>query len=938
MLHAGQILADRYRIVALLGHGGMGEVYEAEDTVLRVPVALKTIRGEVDGDALRRFQREVVLSRHVAHSNVCRVFDFGSDPVAGAFYTMELLRGETLADIVKSRGPLRFDEARSIAIQVAEALEAAHASGIIHRDLKPGNIFITSDGRVVVTDFGLAKQSAFSAMAGGAETASHIISGTPAYMSPEQMTGGAPSPSVDLYALGVVMYEMTTGRLPWDDAPGVSRLSATPQPPGVHPVWDAATMRCLEVSPSKRFDSATALRLALRGQKMPRKFPVKWAAAAAILVLAIFGIFFMSARQSWKPAPEAVAWYNRGLSALHDGDYNSAARQLGMAAAADPNFAMAHARLAEAWAEQDYADQARQSMLQATAIATNHPVYDRIDALRLIAIQMTVARDFPGALSRYREIANANRDADTLFDLARALERNAQTDDAIAQYREAIALQDSYAAAWAKLGALLGRKADYPAAYAAFDKAQTLYNTAGNLAGVAEVDLRRSVTLTTQGRTADALRVLDSALKLAETTGFESQRIRILLRRGVLARLNERSDQAESYVSEALRLADENRMELYSLDGLLDLGSVYLQKRDLPSAEKHYSNALRIARSQNSRFHEARAMALIASVRAQQGRLDDARSGAEKALTFFRSAGYRNNMLGVLTLLAQVRAQSGDSAGALTAFEEQLKLIPAANARALAAAHLRVGIALAHLERLPEALVHLDAALETNESVTRAYAAVNKAAILVLTGAGQQAAQILNDAQLLSEPSGIVSLRAAGVRAVAALQEGRFSEAVREAETALGKLGTKDPAFARELEATLAVALASLGNTRRASSICESILKDRTDLRVSATALLSCAEVELAASRRDSARADAAQAAELFGKLEQPESQWRACSIGVLALTREQAASKEIECENIRKTVAERWGKELWERYLTRPDVLRSPRLRVNSRREGQHP
>ena len=140
---------------------------------------------------------------------------------------------------------------------------------------------------------------------------------------------------------------------------------------------------------------------------------------------------------------------------------------------------------------------------------------------------------------------------------------------------------------------------------------------------------------------------------------------------------------------------------------------------------------------------------------------------------------------------------------------------------------------------------------------------MNKAAILVLTGAGQQAAQILNDAKLLSEPSGIVSLRAAGVRAVAAVQEGRFSEAVREAETALDKLGTKDPAFARELEATLAVALASLGNTRRASSICESILKDRTDLHVSATALLSCADVDLAANRRDSARAHAAQAADL---------------------------------------------------------------------------
>ncbi|MBC8164414.1 MAG: protein kinase, partial [Bryobacteraceae bacterium] len=580
-LYAGQTLAGRYRITTMLGHGGMGEVYEAEDLVLGMTLALKTIRGEVTEAALRRFQREVVLTRHVAHPNVCRVFDFGEDEVAGVFYTMELLRGETLADILKKRNTLPVAEARSIITRVAEALDAAHEHGIVHRDLKPGNIFITTEGRVVVTDFGLARGASDAGLP-GREAVSVAFGGTPAYMPPEQMTGGDQSAASDLYALGVVMYEMTTGSVPWKEASSVARLTSLPSPPNIDPKWDAATLRCLEPDVTKRFHSASELRLALLGA-MPARSSAKrgLVAGATLLLVVAAAIFATLSRRSEAPKPEALSWYHRGLTALHDADYNSAAKQMEMSVAADPNFAMAHARLAEAWAEQDYLDRARQSMLQASTVAASHPVSDRLDRLRLMAIQMTVARDFPGALTRYREVAQAHKAADTLFDEAHALERNAQTDEAIAKYRESTALQDSHAAAWARLGLLLGRKAEYRSAYDSFDKAESIYKAAGNLAGVAEVRLRRAGLLTVQGRTEEASQVLDSALKLAEATGFESQRIRILLRRGVIARLGEQNEKAENFASDALRLADENRMEQYSLDGLLDLGNVYLQKRDL---------------------------------------------------------------------------------------------------------------------------------------------------------------------------------------------------------------------------------------------------------------------------------------------------------------------------------------------------------------------
>ncbi len=921
-LHIGQLLAQRYRVLSLLGHGGMGEVYEAEDTVLGMRIALKTIRGENDETAVRRFQRELVLARSVSHASVCRVYDFGTDEKAGAFYTMELLRGDTLATVLKKRGPLPVKEARRIASQVAQALEAAHAHGIVHRDLKPGNIFITQDDRVVVTDFGLARASAGSGLhaRAAADTTTHWVAGTPAYMAPEQLAGAEPTTSVDLYALGVVMYEMTVGHLPWADI-GSARFTATPKPPGMDAAWDGILLRCIAVNPAKRFTDAAELRRALAGERMVR-FPwLPWAIAATVGMIAATA-FLLSYRRAWTPRPEAVSWYERGLSALHDGDYNSAARQLQMAVEADPKFAMAHARLAEAWAEQDYSDRARQAMLQAATVAANHPIANRTDELRLLAIQMMVARDFAGSLDRYRQIAETNRDSDTLYDLARAHDRNSDVQQAIAKLREAVSLRDGFPAAWAQLGALLGRTGDYTAAHAAFQKAESLYNVAGNLAGVAEVWQRKATTLRTQGRVDEASKVLDQALKLAETTGFESQRIRIQLRRGAIARMQERGEDAERYVSEALRLAEENRMEQFTVDGLIDLGNVYLgQKRDLENAEKHYANALRFARSLNSRYHEARALASIASVRSQQGRLEDARAGAEKALAYYRQSGHQNEVLSMLALLAQVRGLSGDSAGALAAFEEQLKLTNPKNERAIAAVHLRIGITLLNLERYSEALPHLEAALAAPDSVTRAYAALARADVLISTGDIAGGRAILNDSKLLSDPSGLVARRASIMRATAAVAEGNYSEAIREAEDGARRIGTGEPAATQRLRALQAVALASMGNARRASGLCTSISPDTTDAKAHAIAQLYCAEAELAANNMASAKSYASRARAELSKLSQPGAEWRACTTEAIAASRERSGARVYDCDSIRKTAEERWGADLWARYLTRTDV-----------------
>ncbi len=202
----GMVLADRYRIIGLLGRGGMGEVYRADDLKLGQPVALKFLPKALADDPVRRehFYAEVRIARQVSHPNLCRVYDIG-ELDGRHFLTMEFIDGEDLASLLKRIGRLPGDKAIDVARQLCAGLAAAHDKGVLHRDLKPANVMIDGRGRVRITDFGLA-------MAVGEEVPSGDASGTPAYMAPEQFAGKGASVRSDIYALGLVLYEIYTGR------------------------------------------------------------------------------------------------------------------------------------------------------------------------------------------------------------------------------------------------------------------------------------------------------------------------------------------------------------------------------------------------------------------------------------------------------------------------------------------------------------------------------------------------------------------------------------------------------------------------------------------------------------------------------------------------------------------------------------------------------
>jgi hypothetical protein len=273
----GTTLAERYRIVSPLGKGGMGEVYRAEDLKLGQTVALKFLPRSLaqSEESLARFTREVRLARQVSHPNVCRVFDIGEiteTTAAGktlthTFLTMEFVDGEDLASLMRRIGRLPPDKAVEIARQICAGLAAAHEHGIIHRDLKPANIMLDGRGRVRITDFGLA---GLAAEIGGADA----LAGTPAYMSPEQFAGGELTPKSDLYSLGLVLYEIFTGKRPFDatSTEEMARLrdKSAPTAPSqfvkdLDPLIERVILRCLEKDPAKRPASALQVAAALPG-------------------------------------------------------------------------------------------------------------------------------------------------------------------------------------------------------------------------------------------------------------------------------------------------------------------------------------------------------------------------------------------------------------------------------------------------------------------------------------------------------------------------------------------------------------------------------------------------------------------------------------------------------------------------------------------------
>jgi tetratricopeptide (TPR) repeat protein/predicted Ser/Thr protein kinase len=307
----GKVLAERYEILRLIGHGGMGAVYEAQDRELDRKVAIKIIRPELaaDPEIIRRFKHELLTATQVSHRNVVRIYDIG-EAEGTKFISMEFLDGKDLATLIHERGALPALESAEIVRQICSGLGAAHSEGIVHRDLKPANIMINKSGRVHVTDFGIARSHASGGM-----TQTGVMIGTLEYMSPEQAKGAPADVRSDLYAVGLIFYELLTGALAFtSDTPLGSlyqRTQGPPPDPKTHNVvvpdeLRSILFRLLETNPQKRFQAAADVVKDLEGWESgvgakPGRVPItisiprisisrKWGAAALALLVIVLSL------------------------------------------------------------------------------------------------------------------------------------------------------------------------------------------------------------------------------------------------------------------------------------------------------------------------------------------------------------------------------------------------------------------------------------------------------------------------------------------------------------------------------------------------------------------------------------------------------------------------------------------------------------------------
>lgn len=385
------VLCGRFRIVHLIGQGGMGEVYKAWDEELEDYVALKTLRLEVSAHELftSRFRREIQLARKVTHPNVCRIFDSFKHPAGDGYISvlsMELLQGQTLAEYLKDKGRLTVLEAAPIVQQITSGLAAIHAAGIVHRDLKPSNMVMTprptvdqpyahhgssnlsaktsnesgenndpsSTGfQIKITDFGIAGQIRDGLAATAQSEASKFL-GTPDYMAPEQLEHGRTSIQSDIYSLGLILYMMVTGVKPFASSNAWTRtVSRVPDPrhmvPGISSSWKHTILCCLEKDPARRPSSVASV-MALFNTPPPRKWPTYVAAAIIFVLLTVFGVLM------WRPHPInpdaqlAVDIARRAIENPSEEGFNKAFEEYKRAIALDPKWATPWAELAYAYA------------------------------------------------------------------------------------------------------------------------------------------------------------------------------------------------------------------------------------------------------------------------------------------------------------------------------------------------------------------------------------------------------------------------------------------------------------------------------------------------------------------------------------------------------------------------------------------------------------
>jgi len=977
---------SHYRVVGKLGHGGMGVVYLAEDTHLERRVAIKFSTAAPENAAYRaRFLREARAASALNHPHIARIYDYGETAGGQPFLVMELVAGEDLGRLL-ARGEVSVLQAVRIAEETAEALAEAHRSGIVHRDIKPSNIVINERGAVKVLDFGLAKAYRASAGTSGDSdstatpaTEEGIVLGTPAYMSPEQAREAPIAPRSDLFALGAVLYECLTARRAFAGTNSVEILAAVlhvdPPPPSrlnprVPAALDAVVAKALAKDPAARYQTAPEMLADLRAARAGMAItgteetmilpapghisaphaPTLWhtlrtlswplrerriaAAVTLFLLLAALatGWWLLSGR-SYRASPEATRWYTEGVTALRDGTYYKASKALEQAAGRDARFSMAHARLAEAYAELDLTDKAREEMLRAAPAGAN-PQISRAERVYLRALQLTLTGDFAGAAALYRDLlarAATDEKANAYLDLGRAYEKQEKIQDAADAYRQATRRQSQNPAAWLRLGILYGRQLQQERAAQAFEQAEQLYRNLSNPEGAVEVVYQRAVMANRMADFTQARTYLEQALKLSSDIGSLSQQIQVLLLES--ATENRGSGdyaQAQADAAKALDMARANGLENLAARGLVDLGNTYFLRGDADEARKMYAQSLEYARRFHAERNEARALFSLGNLALRYGETDEGMKEVGQALAWYRRGGYQREAANALVLLARAERQKGDYAAALQSFQQQAEIgQQMGDASQVALAEQGSGTVLTAQGRWPEALAAYrrayDAARKIGDQLNAQYDLLDAAEVYWRLGRYAEARQALADAG----PSPSRALAALGdeTRGEMALSQRDFGAALDFSRQVLRQPNLDSDVM---LGAKCTLGQAQIGSGARqeglAALAAATRLADKNgSALLAAGAGLAYAEALVAAGEPKRARDTAFAVRQWSSGAGNLEAEWRCWLVAALAEKALGDAGKSRDsaqkAAQALAALAQKWDSDSYKTYMDRPDI-----------------
>jgi tetratricopeptide (TPR) repeat protein len=659
-----------------------------------------------------------------------------------------------------------------------------------------------------------------------------------------------------------------------------------------------------------------------------------------IPILLIGAIFVFS---QFRPAisyssnnPEAVKLFDNGTEALRSGTFFKASKLLEDAVLLDNNFALAHARLAEAWMELDYVGRAQSELLKVRNIQQeqqnrwfSYPQTD--DALNIDAINAMIMRDFPKAVIIYSVIVERSPDsAHAYLDLGRAYEKNEEIEKAIESYQKAAELDTQDGGALLRLGILFNRKSKFEQAFSAFDSAELIYDRLSDDEGIADVRIQRGISYNSQEKLELARKEFEQVLAIPRANKY--QKIKALLQISSVCSSEGKTSCGEEYASNAIKMAKEERMENLATGGLVDLGNAFFTRAEYEKAEQYFQQALEFARKDDGRHNEARALLSLGSLRVQQNKPSEAQNLIQQAMPFYQKGGYRKEVAQANILLGRAYEMTENFEEALKAFKE---VENSDDASIQAYVQLAIGAVLLNQERLPEALGCFNKSYELYEAIGNnyliAYSLINQTNALMILGRFGEAKEKLaraerivrDNSDSLKQLNAKIQLRYAQI----ALNENDFEKAIQVAEAI--DAPTDSPAML-EIQSIIALSKTKLHPNAAANiQLYERVLlltSKVTEARSVNNAKLSLAEAYLLSGNPAKALTIAIEVNNYFVGKNQNESAWRALSIAsdaAVKLKDNQINSKDFASKALEMLtkIKSDWGEDYFKNYLLKPDV-----------------